>query len=401
MKDLIAGQKIKLSDLTQSKNLTIGIRLNFNASVAVDVSCFGVDQAGQLSDDRYMIFFNQKSSPCNSIAITNGQGSDMETFSLDLATLPDTIKKLVFTATIEGSQSMSQLSSGYLRLSDGATDIARFNFDGSQFSQERAIMMGEIYFKDVWRFGAVGQGFNGGLSALLAHFGGEEIDAPVPSEPPPASPFSAPPPTPEKSSVSLSKVTLEKKGDRQTISLEKTNTIQPIRVNLNWDGNNAKGGFFGFAKPDAPDLDLGCFFRMLDGQIGVIQPLGNSFGSKTHTPYILLDKDDRSGSASDGENLTIYRPDMIDFMVIFAMIYEGASDFTSVNGRLTIKDPKGNQIFIRLNAPDPSVRFCVAASFKKNGSNFDLVKEEKYFKREHIEADEYYGFGFKWTSGSK
>ncbi len=394
MKELIAGQKTKLSDLTQSQDLVIGTRVEFDSPVEADFSCFGVDQDGQLSDDRYMIFYNQKNSPCNSIKISNKQDSDSETFSVNLAKIPETIKKLVFTVTIDGAQSMSQVKSGYLRISDGSTTVAKFDFDGKQFNQERAVIIGEIYFKSVWRFGAVGQGFNGGLNALLAHFGGEE-EAKAEAAPAPA-----PAPTPAKSSLKLSKITLDKKGDKKSISLEKTGSVQPIHINLNWDAGESKKGLFGFGA-SAPDLDLGCFFRMTDGGKGVIQPLGDSFGDKSQWPYILLDKDDRSGSASDGENMVIYRPDLVDFVVIFAMIYEGAADFSSVNGRVTIKDPKGNEIFIKLNAPDKGAPFCAAASFKKNGSSFDLVKEERYFSQGHKEADEYYGFGFKWQRGSK
>ncbi len=53
---------------------------------------------------------------------------------------------------------------------------------GSDFALERALMVGELYRKDgIWRFAAVGQGFNVGLDALVKHFGGEvaEESAPV------------------------------------------------------------------------------------------------------------------------------------------------------------------------------------------------------------------------------
>lgn len=386
MKDLIAGQKVKLNDLTQAGQITVGLRIDFSPSVDVDFSCFGVDENGQLSDDRYMVFFNQKQSPGQSIQIVAKESLDSETFRINLASLPKTIKKLVFTATIDANTSMGKMNSGYLRLSDGADDVARFEFNGQHFNQEKAIIIGEIYIKDIWRFGAVGQGFNGGLSALLAHFGGEEISEPEVN--------------PEPPKVRLSKVTLEKRGDKQSISLEKTNTIQAIHINLNWDAGEPQKGFFGMAK-NAPDLDLGCFYRMTDGTMGVIQPVGKNFGNKSQSPYILLDKDDRTGTANDGENLTIYRPDLVEFMIVFAMIYQGAADFSTVNGRVSIKDPRGNEIFIQLNAPDPKSRFCVAVSFKKNGAHFDLVKEEKYFAKGHKQADEYYGFGFTWTTGSK
>jgi len=141
-------------------------------------------------------------------------------------------------------------------------------------------------------------------------------------------------------------------------------------------------------------------FRLKTGDIAVIQPLGGYFGDKNAMPYILLDKDDRSGSSEDGENLTIYRPDLVDFLIVFAMIYEGAKDFTTVNGRVTIKDKSQNEILVKLDSPNPNYNFCVACSFKNTGSNFELTKEELYFGG-HPEADKHFGFGFKWKAGSK
>ncbi|MEU2533671.1 hypothetical protein ABZ731_18215, partial [Streptomyces albidoflavus] len=33
-----------------------------------------------------------------------------------------------------------------------ARSVARYSFDGSEFSTERAVMLGDFYVKDVWRF---------------------------------------------------------------------------------------------------------------------------------------------------------------------------------------------------------------------------------------------------------
>ena len=43
------------------------------------------------------------------------------------------------------------------------------------------------------------------------------------------------------------------------------------------------------------DLDLGCLYELADGRKGVIQALGNAFGSLNRRPWILLDGDDRTG----------------------------------------------------------------------------------------------------------
>ena len=407
MPQLLRGQKIKLAELTPALQLRAGIGA-VSPTLSFDISCFGVDANGQLSDDRYFIFFNQRTSPDGALRMVGSQSGDAETFEIDLSKLPASIVKLVFALTVDGAGEMKSLSSGYFRLEAGGSEVARFPFAGADFGAEKAIITAEIYKKDVWRLAAVGQGFAGGLSALLKNFGGEELGAaqsapsPVLSAPAPVAapkPASAPVAAPATPKVNLGKVTLDKKGEKTAISLNKGGGVQPIHVNLNWEAPQKKG-FLATLTGTAPDLDLGCMFRLKNGQAGVIQPLGNYFGSQNSAPFIYLDKDDRTGAAQDGENLTIFRPDQIDTVMIFALIYQGAADFTSVNGRVTMKDQNGNEILIRLNAPERGLGFCSVATIRAVGGQIEFVKEELYFKG-HMEADRHFGFGFNWKAGSK
>ena len=63
MQPLIRGQKIKLSDLSSKNQLQVGLAMSSPSNLTLDISCFGVDDNNKLSDDRYFIFFNQKTSP--------------------------------------------------------------------------------------------------------------------------------------------------------------------------------------------------------------------------------------------------------------------------------------------------------------------------------------------------
>ncbi|MFN8508962.1 MAG: VWA domain-containing protein [Deinococcaceae bacterium] len=168
MKNHLRGQKSKLDDLTSEKHLQVSIRLD---SLSADVSCFGLDAQGKLSDDRYFIFYNQPRSPEGAICMA-GHG-----FEIHLTQVPPHIERLVFTATLEQG-TMSQLSNGHLSLFDPKGECARFEYQGRDFGQEKALMIAELYRKEGWRFGAIGQGFNGGLKALLESFGGEALDEP-------------------------------------------------------------------------------------------------------------------------------------------------------------------------------------------------------------------------------
>jgi tellurite resistance protein TerA len=201
-------------------------------------------------------------------------------------------------------------------------------------------------------------------------------------------------------------ITLQKSGDSHKIDLNKTGQSKQltVHVNLNWNqqSNNNNAGFFAklMGANNSPDLDLGCMFETVSGDRGVIQPLGSNFGNKNSPPFIFLDKDDRSGAASDGENMFIYRPETIKRVMFFALIYQGASDFRSVGGRMFFKISNGEDIYLELNNPDANRPFCAAAMVSNLGSQVTILKEEKYFSG-HKEADDYYHFGFNWVAGSK
>lgn len=213
------GQKQKLADITPGLQIEAELSAQ-GAGLAFDFSCFGVDAGEKLSDDRYFVFYNQTASPQNEITMQGNR------FSIDLECLPATLQKLVFVVTIDGNGTLSQLANGYFQLSARGNVVARFDFQGSDFGSEKAIIAAEIYRKDVWRMAAVGQGFAGGLDALLKHFGGEAVEdaAQAPAAPPaPAAP------------VNLKKVALEKKMEQQApqlVSLAKKATVSLEKAGL-------------------------------------------------------------------------------------------------------------------------------------------------------------------------
>ncbi|MEU8587755.1 TerD family protein [Streptomyces sp. NPDC048664] len=178
------GHKARVSDLTAGTDLYVGVQISA-PGLTFDISCFGLDADERLSDDRYFVFFNQPKTPEESVQLLGPQAGDTESFRVTLDRIPSHIHKLSFTATIDGAGQMSQVAPGYLRIVAGGEEVARYPFSGAEFSTERAVMLGDFYLKDVWRFAAVGQGFDGGLDALLKNFGGEvlEEEAPAPQQP--------------------------------------------------------------------------------------------------------------------------------------------------------------------------------------------------------------------------
>ena len=169
---MVKGWKDKLENHVNI-NEKIFVDMKAKGNAEYDFCCFGVDGNGKLSDDRYMIFYNQKTSP--KAEVSEEDIADGVRYTLNLSTIPDFINRLVFTVSIDGNKTMGEMNSLETKVyQSGAKDI-EMTLGGNDFSNEKAVIVMEIYRKDVWRIGCVASGFDGGLSALLKYFGGEEV----------------------------------------------------------------------------------------------------------------------------------------------------------------------------------------------------------------------------------
>ena len=155
-------------------NQEIKVKMQIAGSAVYDFVCFGVDSNNKLSDDRYMIFYNQTKSPKKEIQYKNL--SSFTEFSIKLNELPSNIQKLVFTASIDGSGTMGEISSHNFSIEQGNREKVTAQFNGKDFLQEKAITSFEIYRKNGWRFNVIARGFKGGLDSLLEFYGGENAD---------------------------------------------------------------------------------------------------------------------------------------------------------------------------------------------------------------------------------
>jgi stress response protein SCP2/uncharacterized protein (AIM24 family) len=194
-RDLAKGARVRLSELTSDLELRLGVTLDA-PGVAFDFSVFGLDADERLSDDRYFVFFNQPASPENAIELLSPQDGDQASFRLRLDSVPAQVHRMALTATLDGDGTMGQVSSGHVRLLAGGQEVVRYSFTGAEFSTERAVMLADVYRRaDAWSIVAVGQGFDGGLQALLENYGGEAVEEAPPAATAPA-PAQAPVPFP-------------------------------------------------------------------------------------------------------------------------------------------------------------------------------------------------------------
>jgi tellurite resistance protein TerA len=206
--------------------------------------------------------------------------------------------------------------------------------------------------------------------------------------------------------VSLSKVTLTKASP--SVSLTKRGaTGGQLRVNLQWStGAAPKKGLFSRLTGGGGgiDLDLACLWEFTDGSKGVVQALGNAFQAPYQgAPIIRLDGDDRSGSASAGENMFIdlARVNEIRRILVFAFIYEGVPNWASADGVVTLYPAAGPEIEVRLDEADTGSPTCVIALLENKGGELTVRREVRYIRGGQADVDAAYGWGMKWAPGRK
>lgn len=375
-----------------SGQLRVGINYSPIPGVDIDVSVFILTSSGKVRGDEDMCFYGQTSVLGGAVQMTSTAAGRAE-FALDLSRLDPAVERVALTATIyENKATFDRVSILSLAVTGGIE--AQIPTRGMS---ETALILGEFYLRQgVWKFRCVGQGFAGGLEPLAKHFGVEIAAA---SASPAPTPVLAPtPPAAPKPTISLSKVTLDK--TRSSISLEKTAAgFGEIKVNLNWSRGSG-GGFF--SRNKSIDLDVGCLYELQDGEKGVVQALGKSFGDLDYEPFIQLMGDDRTGSVAGGEWLHINGKKWSEIrrILIFAFIYEGAPNWKATDGVVTIFVPGQPEIEVRLNEEGGNQSMCAIAMLE-NVNGAVKVSRRVDFHKGHSYMDQAYGWGMRWKAGSK
>ncbi len=303
---------------------------------------------------------------------------------MNLSAIPDVIERIAFAVTISEAetrnQNFGQVNNAFVRIVDETsnTEIIRFDL-GENFSTETAVVVGELYrYNGEWKFNAIGSGFKGGLRTLCVNYG---VDMEITD--------------PNRGAIVLQK--------GQKINLNKGGSSQgEILVNLNWSQPVSKGGFFA-PKVANIDLDLGCLYELTNGNKGCVQALGNAFGSLNAPPFVSLDGDDRTGASTAGENLKINGAmvSQIKRLLIYTFIYEGAADWKTAKGIVTVKSPGARDIIVNMDEYGSTQTMCAIALIEnKTGNDFSIEKIVQFF-RGHVDMDQAFNWGLNWVHGSK
>lgn len=385
---------------------------------------------GKVRSDGDFVFYNQPAHSSGAVRHEGKRaaaGSVTDTLSVDLARVESGIERIVLAASADGG-TFGQVPGLYVEVTDAASGQVVARFDSPGATVETAFLLGEFYRRQgAWKFRAVGQGYDSGLEGLATDFGitVDEPQRPAPpvtprpapaappvTTPPPAAapaPPPVPPAAPPAAPVRLSKVTLTKAAP--SVSLAKQGgTSGSLRVNLNWQVRKqfpGWGGRRGAGQGDL-DLDLCALYELADGRKGVVQALGNAFGSLRRPPYIHLDGDDRTGAVASGENLTVNLDHKRDFrrILVFVTIYEGAASFADLHATVTLQPQHGAPIDFSLDECTVPSTVCALALITHTGGDLVVQREARYLVPERgvspqRTVDRAYGWGMNWTPGRK
>ena len=371
--------------------------------------------SGKVRGDADFVFYNQPAHASGAVRHEGKQtagGGVTDSLTVDFARMEPAIDRVVVAASADGG-TFGRVGGLHVRIVDPAdgSEIARF--DSADATVETAFVLGEFYVRQgAWKFRAVGQGYDSGLEGFATDFG-ISVDEPQHASPPPAPQRTPQPPAPPVvQAVRLTKVTLTKEAP--SVSLAKQGgTSGALRVNLNWDvrkqfkGWGAKLGRAVAMHGDL-DLDLCALYELTDGSKGVVQALGNAFGSLRQPPYIHLDGDDRTGAVSSGENLTVNldHKDRLRRVLIFVTIYEGARSFADLHATVTLQPQHGAAIDFSLDECTVPSTVCALALLTGEGGDLTVQREARYLvPRRGVSpqrtVDAAYGWGMNWTPGRK
>lgn len=373
--------------------------------------------AGKVRSDGDFVFYNQ---PAHSSGAVRHEGKRTaggrvtDTLWADLARVEGAVERIVLAASADGG-TFGQVPDLCIEVTDAASGQVVARFDSPGATVETAFVLGEFYRRQGgWKFRAVGQGYSSGLEGLAMDFG-ITVDEPQHTAPPaapapvttPPRPATAPTPPPPAQPVRLSKVTLTKAAP--SVSLAKQGgTSGAMRVNLNWQTRKQSTGWGRWGGGGDIDLDLCALYELIDGRKGVVQALGNAFGSLHRPPYIHLDGDDRTGAVAAGENLTINLDHKQDFrrILVFVTIYEGARSFADLHATVTLQPQHGAPIDFSLDECTVDSPVCALALITNTGDDLLVQREARYLVPERGSSpqrtiDRAYGWGMNWTPGRK
>jgi stress response protein SCP2 len=235
--------------MTPGSNIPLGatrVTVDVAAPVRLDVSALLLTADGKVRSDDDFIFYNQPIGP--GVTYRSGGGTSPDSITVDTASVPQGIEKIVVTASPDGAGQTFEGIEPTATIRDADDNSVLATFTPPRLGTETALVVVEVYLRGgAWKARAVGQGYANGLAGIATDFGvsveepaaappqpaAPAMQPPVAAPPPPASP---PAPVPGAGKINLDKgrVSLQK---NQTVSLVKAGRplLSQVKMGLGWE----------------------------------------------------------------------------------------------------------------------------------------------------------------------
>ena len=242
-----------MTAMTPGSNIplpTARVTVDVAAPVRLDVSGLLLTADGKVRSDDDFIFYNQPAGP--GVTYRSGGGTTPDAITVDTASVPPGIEKIVVTASPDAAGQTFQGIEPTATLRNADDNAVLATFTPPRLGDETALVIVEIYLRNgAWKARAVGQGYANGLAGIATDFGvtveepaAPAQPAPAPQAPPmpaaapaaPAAPPAPPAPAPDSGKINLDKgrVSLQK---NQTVSLIKGGRplLSQVQMGLGWE----------------------------------------------------------------------------------------------------------------------------------------------------------------------
>ena len=178
------GANVELSrEIPGLRGLVLGMSWNAGGERVLDDSLVfaailcGTD--GRARNDRDLVFFNQLSSPEQSVhQLEEALGPDREQIEIDFAGVPDEVDRIVVILYVNDGpaqrRTLGQLRSCVIRVLDIADnrELVRSEELAPAFSTEPAVALGEVYrHQGGWKFKVIGQAYDKGIAGIASDYG--------------------------------------------------------------------------------------------------------------------------------------------------------------------------------------------------------------------------------------
>jgi tellurium resistance protein TerD len=184
MAEMKRGANVELTrEIPGLRGLVLGMSWNAGGERVLDESLVfaailcGAD--GRARSDRDFVFFNQLSSPEQSVhRLEEALGSDREQIEVDFAAVPTEIDRIVVVLYVNDNpaqrRTLGQLRSCVIRVLDLANnrELVRSEELAPAFSAETAVALGEVYrHQGGWKFKVIGQAYDKGIAGIASDYG--------------------------------------------------------------------------------------------------------------------------------------------------------------------------------------------------------------------------------------